>query len=358
MMKYVQSKKNVLLTNCDNFGTINPHSEKEKNMVSFEPKKLALIRILQILEQYTDSDHPLKHDEIVKKLENEYGITVERKAIGRNIALLQDAGYDIETTKKGSYLNSRLFEDSELRLLSDSVLASRHITAKHSKELIEKIASLSNKYFKSHIKNVYSVNDWNKSENVALFYNIEIIDEAITKKCKIQFDYNKYGIDKKLHRAKWHIVSPYQMILHNQRYFLMAYQEKWQHVNYYRLDRITNIALIDDVATDIRTVDGFQNGIDYKRFSSYLPYMFSDEPKTISFSIDGEWMIDQIIDWFGFDFKTENKDGKIIVTVKASPSAMKYWAMQYLNNVEILSPTSLREQIVTNLNSAVKKYSI
>ena len=138
-------------------------------MDSFEPKKLALIRILQILERYTDCDHPLKHEEIVKKLENDYSITVERKAIGRNISLLQEAGYDIETTKKGSYLNSRLFEDSELRLLSDSVLASQHITASHSKDLIEKIASLSNKYFKSHIKNVYSVNDWNKSENVACF---------------------------------------------------------------------------------------------------------------------------------------------------------------------------------------------
>ena len=28
-------------------------------MDSFEPKKLALIRILQILEHYTDGDHPL-----------------------------------------------------------------------------------------------------------------------------------------------------------------------------------------------------------------------------------------------------------------------------------------------------------
>ncbi len=326
-------------------------------MQSFEPKKLALIRILQILEAYTDSAHPLTHDEIVKKLDFLYNITVERKAVGRNIALLQEAGYDIETTNKGSYLNSRLFEDSELRLLSDSVLASQHITAKHSKELIEKIASLSNRYFKSHIKNVYSVNDWNKSENIALFYNIEIIDEAITKKCKIQFDYNKYGMDKKLHLSKWHIVSPYQMILHNQRYFLMAFQEKWKHVNYYRLDRITNIALIDDIATDIRTVDGFENGIDYKRFSSSLPYMFSDEPKQITFAIDGEWMIDQIVDWFGFNFRTENKDNKIIVTVKASPYAMEYWAMQYLNNVEIISPLSLREQIAKNLHDAVNKYS-
>lgn len=141
------------------------------------------------------------------------------------------------------------------------------------------------------IKNVYSVNDWNKSENVALFYNIEIIDEAITRNRKIKFDYNKYGLDKKLHRSARHIASPYQMILHNQRYFLMAYQEKWQHISYFRLDRITNIELLEDVATDLRSIDGYKNGIDYKRFSSALPYMFSDEPEQITFAIDDEWMI-------------------------------------------------------------------
>lgn len=345
------------MTNCDKIGIITPYLDKETDMDSFEPKKLALLRILQILERYTDCDHPLKHDEIVKKLENNYSITVERKAIGRNISLLQEAGYDIETTKKGSYLASRLFEDSELRLLSDSVLASQHITAKHSKELIEKIATLSNKYFKSHIKNVYSVNDWNKSENVALFYNIEIIDEAITNNRKIKFEYNKYGFDKKLHRSARHIASPYQMILHNQRYFLMAYQEKWQHMRYFRLDRITNIELLQEPATDLRSIDGYKNGIDYKRFSSALPYMFSDEPEQITFLINGEWMIDQIVDWFGFDFKIAEQDDKIYVTVKASPDAMEYWAMQYLNNVEILSPMSLRERIAKNVNAANNKYN-
>ena len=327
-------------------------------MDSFEPKKLALIRILHILELYTDCDHPLKHDEIVKKLEQNYNITIERKAIGRNISLLQEAGYDIETTKKGSYLNSRKFEDSELRLLADSVLSSRHITAKHSKELIEKLAALSNKYFKSHIKNVYSVNDWNKSENFSLFYNIDIIDEAISNNRKIRFEYNKYGLDKKLHRSAIHTVSPYQMILHNQRYFLMGYQEKWQHMQYFRIDRITNITLSDEPATALRSLKGYKNGIDYKRFSSALPYMFSDEPEQITFSINGEWMIDQIVDWFGFDFRTEQKDDRIIVTVKASPNAMEYWAMQYLNNVEILSPMSLRERIVRNVKAAGEKYNI
>lgn len=326
-------------------------------MDSFEPKKLALLRILQILERFTDCDHPLKYDEIVKKLENDFGIIVERKAIGRNISLLQEAGYDIETTKKGTYLASRLFDDSELRLLSDSVLASRHITSKHSKELIEKLASLSNKYFRSHIKNVYSVNDWNKSENVALFCNIEVIDEAIGKCRQINFTYNKYGADKKLHTTAHHTVSPYQMILHNQHYFLMAHNEKWKYVTYYRVDKITDIKITDSYATDIHTIERYKHGIDYRRFSSSLPYMFSDEPKQISFTISGQWMIDQIVDWFGYDFKVTQKDGVYTVTLKASPDAMEYWAMQYLNNVEILLPISLRSKIAENVKAANKKYN-
>lgn len=345
------------MTNCDNFGIISSYSEKGQNMDSLEPKKLALIRILQILEHYTDCDHPLKHDEIVKKLETDYGVVVERKAIGRNISLLQEAGYAIETTKKGSYLASRLFEDSELRLLSDSVLASKHITAKHSKELIEKLASLSNKYFKSHIKNVYSVNDWNKSENVALFYNIEIIDEAITKNLQIKFTYNKYGADKKLHRSATHITSPYQMILHNQHYFLMAHNEKWQYVTYYRVDKITDIELLDSSATDIRTIERYKNGIDYKRFSSALPYMFSDEPEQVTFTFTKEWLIDHIVDWFGYNFNVEKKDDKFYITLKVSLDAMEYWAMQYLNNVEIISPVTLRERIAENVKAANRKYN-
>ena len=38
-------------------------------MQSLEPKKLALIRILQILEKHSDYAHPLTHDKIVKILQ-------------------------------------------------------------------------------------------------------------------------------------------------------------------------------------------------------------------------------------------------------------------------------------------------
>ena len=326
-------------------------------MESFEPKKLALIRVLQILKKHSDSEHPIKHEKIVELLESEYGLSIERKAIGRNISLLNEAGYDIETTKKGSYLAERKFDNSEIKLLIDSVLSSRHITLKQSKDLIEKLCEESNKYFKKHVKNIYSVGDWNKTENVAVFYNIEIIDESIEEDKQIKFDYNKYGYDKKMHKSATHKVSPYQMILHNGRYYLMGYNEKWKHIQYYRMDRITDIEMMKTVRTPLKSINGFENGIDYKRFSNSMPYMFFDEPQVITF-IANDWIIDQVIDWFGKGVQIEKReDGGFLVTIKASVNAMEYWAMQYMNAVEVLSPIELRERIRKNVQVANEKYN-
>ena len=45
-----------------------------------------------------------------------------------------------------------------------------------------------------------------------------------------------------------------------------------------------------------------------------------------------------------------------MITVNVSLDAMEYWAMQYLNNVEILSPGSLRKRIAKNVQKATEKY--
>lgn len=326
-------------------------------MGSFEPKKLALIRIWQILKENSDYDHPMTQEDIATKLENEYGIVIERKAISRNISLLKESGVEIESRRAGSYLDRRDFEDSELHMLIDGVLSSKHITARHSKDLIDRICSLSNKYFRSSVKHIHSVNDWSKTDNQALFYNIELIDAAIEEGKQIHYDYNKYGIDKKLHKTSQQYVSPYLMILHNQRYYLMAYSEYWHNIVFHRLDRITNMTIIDRKATPIKNVPGYENGINYKELSSTMPYMYSDQPEHIDFIAD-EGIIDQIVDWFGNDVRImkSNDEGKVRVSVKASPTAMEFWAMQYINHVEILSPEPLRIRMREVLNNGLKKY--
>ena len=48
----------------------------------------------------------------------------------------------------------REFTDSELRLLIDSVLFSNHIPYKQDKELVDKLASLSNIYFKKRVNHI------------------------------------------------------------------------------------------------------------------------------------------------------------------------------------------------------------
>lgn len=321
-----------------------------------ESKKLALIRIAQILHDYSDERHPLSQEEIVRLLERDYNLTVERKAVGRNLALLKEADLDIISTPRGCYLERRQFEDSELKLLIDGVLCSKHITAAHSKQLIEKLAKQSNIYFKKHIKNVYSVNERNKTDNKELFLNIELADEAIERGRQITFTYNKYSADKKLHKSASHTASPYQMILHNQHYYLMALNEKWRNMGYYRMDKITGMAVTDTPLTPLKSVDGFTDGISYKDLSSAMPYMFTDKPEHIEMLIDGG-ILDQVIDWFGYDIAIEQSGERYKVTLKASPSAMEFWALQYVKYAEITFPSSLRERIVQTLKGGVQKYN-
>lgn len=329
-----------------------------------EGKKLALLRVMQILEKYSDGDHPLTHEDIAEYLYKDFDIEADRKFVAKQLTLLHEA-YDvlnspiviISDKRKGTYIEQRTFEDSELRLLIDGVLSSRHITAKHSKDLIEKLCRQANQYFRPRVKNICSVNDWNKTENVSVFLNVELIDEAIENGKQIRFVYNKYGADKKLHQTSHPRVSPYQLILHNQHYYLMARHERFEKVNFYRLDRCTDMEIVDKPLTDIHSVEGYQSGIDYKKISSGRPYMFSDKMEYVEFLTD-EGTLDQVVDWFGTGVKIENEGDRYKVSLLASPSAMEYWALQYVKSVEIISPKSLRERIQKTLMEGVKQYGM
>ena len=326
-------------------------------MNDLEPKRMALLRVPEILQKYSDENHPLTQEEILTRLDRDYGIVLERKAVGRILSLLKEADYEIVSTGAGCYLAGRTFEDSEVHLLIDGVLASKHINPTHSKELIEKLASFASPSFRKNVKNVYTVNEWDKTENPALFYTIEVIDEAIEAGRRIEYDYNKYGADKKLHVSSHQRGTPYLLILHNQRYYLMSLNEKFKTVFYCRVDHITGIRMTDEPATPIRTIPGYENGIDFKRFSSAMPYMFADPPERIDF-LAADWVIDQVIDWFGKEIRITPTDNEKLfrVSVLSSPNAMELWALQYASAVEVISPLPLREKIKNRFADTGEKY--
>lgn len=325
-------------------------------MDNLEPKKLALLRILQILEDETDKEHPYTQAQIIKRLSEKYDITVERKAVGRNLSLLKEAGFGIENTKAGSFFDDRTFEQSELRLLVDSILCSRYINKKHSEDLIEKIVALGGKNFKSHVKHIYSVGKWSKSDNIEFFYNIEIADEAIETAKQITFHYNKFDETARLKKTYCQIVSPYQMILHNQRYYLMAYNEYWKNMAFYRMDKITDVEILDKPQTPIRSVPGYKNGIDYKDLATSRPYLYADKAEKIVVACD-KALMDDVVDWFGNGVSVrKGNEGQIVVTLYASKDAMLYWALQYGRRAKVLEPADLVQKIKQTLEDVLKSY--
>ena len=58
-----------------------------------------ILHILHILEQYTDRNHMLSKEEILKELQEDEFITLEEKAFYRKIEELRELGYDVRSTK-------------------------------------------------------------------------------------------------------------------------------------------------------------------------------------------------------------------------------------------------------------------
>lgn len=241
-------------------------------MYTKQPKKLLIFNILDILRRYSDEDHRLSQKEIADILKTEYNMTVDRKAIRRNILNLIDCGYNIEYSEsirmvpnprtgepEESYLWSdfyleREFTDGELRLMIDSLLFSKHVPYSQCKELVEKLEGLSNVYFRSRVKHIVRMPE-DKTDNKQLFLNIELLDEAISRKRKVSFRYLEYDTDKKMHIKKRpdgteriYIVSPYQMAAKEGKYYLICNYDKYDDISNYRLDRITQLKILDEPA--------------------------------------------------------------------------------------------------------------
>ncbi len=91
-----------------------------------------------------------------------------------------------------------------------------------------------------------------------------------------------------------------------------------------------------------------------------------EENKTLVFIIAEELLrkdyltfedvVDQIIDWFGKNVEFRHENDRLVATVKSSPRAMLYWAVQYADCVEIISPLRLRGEVVNYLKMGLKNY--
>ncbi len=324
------------------------------------PKKMMNMHILDILKRRTDSDHKLLISEIVEILSKDYFMECDRKAVSRNLTNLLEAGYNIENDRGWYFIHD--FDNSELRLLIDGLLFSKHVPYNQCKELVEKLKGLSNEYFETRVKHISSLQD-DLPENKQLFYTIEILDEAISTGRQVHFEYNSFGTDKKLHprrndsgAIRNYIINPYQIVAANGRYYLICNYDKYDKVSNYRLDLITDIELLETPVKPMQQVKGLENGLDLPKHMAESIYMYSGKSVNAKFRAKNS-LINDIIDWFGKNVRfSDATDDTCTATVRVSEEAMVCWALQYGQHVEVLEPAELRERVKAAVADMMEKY--
>lgn len=311
-----------------------------------QDKKALNMLILEILEQYTDSDHPLTQMEIVDLLEKNYGVPCTRQTVKNNLMLLGEMGYEI-SMEGGICLMSRQFENAELRMLIDSVLFSRTLSGKQAKRLIEKLTGLGNKYFRAKVKHVCHLPKLIHSDNKQVLLNLDVLNDAVEQGRKVRFTYNSYGKDFQLHprRKKPYIVNPYQMVANQGRYYLLCSYDTSNRLSHYRLDYMTKLEMLDAKVKPMDQMEDFVQGYSLPKHMEEHIYMFSGSSVQVKMRVRAVNM-DALIDWFGKGFRIVQEDAaRRIVSVVCNEMAMKYWALQYGEYVEVLEPKSLRDEI-------------
>ena len=320
-------------------------------------KKMLNMLILEILRKYSDEYHSLTQQDIIRLLDKNYGMVCDRRSVKSNILSLKEMGYDI-SMEQGYRLLSREFDDSELRILIDSVLFSKSISTRQAKDLIGKIRELASNYFNAKVSHVSNLPELNRTINKQAMYSLDAINDAIAEKKKICFIYNEIGTDLKLHpkREEPYKVNPYQIVANNGRFYLIANYDKYDNIAHFRVDKMTNVRILDEKTKPMSKVKGLEKGLNLPKHMAEHIYMFSGESVPVKLKTT-EDMMSELVDWFGRDFRILEKSGEnIIVRITCNENAMRYWLLQYGPYVEVIEPTSLRKQIISDIEKMRTKY--
>lgn len=305
------------------------------------------ICLLQVLKDYSDANHILPMRELTSKLAALYDISVDRRTVYSAVELLIHLGYDISDYKDngiGYYLRTRVLELSEVRMLMDAVYSFPYLPPKQTEYLIEKLQGLLSVHERKQYRHLTAVGRERKTTNEEVFLNIELLDEAIAKHKKVAFLYLEYGFDKELHprKASKYVVSPYGMVCENERYYLINIKDGFQTPSLYRIDLMRELEIMDapiSISSKNAHLDSVRR----------VTYAYVGEQERIKLRCD-HIALDHVLDHFGTNIKIQEQDGgSFIAEFMASPNGVRYWALQYLQYVEVLAPQHLRKEVIAIL---------
>lgn len=309
-------------------------------------RKVKLLKLLELLRQNTDEEHPLSTAQIVATL-SEMGIPCDRRTISQDIVALNDLGYEIMSVMKGHdkcyYVEDRSFSIPELKILIDAVHASSFITEKKSEELIDKISALAGTHRAEVLKRNMVCFNTRKHSNERVFYNVDVLEEAILTNQKVIFLY--YDLNEKhekVYRRDGHhyVVEPIALVFNEDNYYLMVYSSRHDNTGTYRIDRMESVEILDEPisgkAISLRSTIADHTEQTFKMFGGPVENIVLQFPPKL---------IGPVYDKFGEDTQMMRSGENIIATVKVQISPTFHgWVHQFGGELKVLAPNISTEE--------------
>jgi len=322
-------------------------------------QKLKIMYIADILRNETDEEHPITTKELIEKLDA-MGISAERKSIYDDISQLIDYGMDIvilEGRPGGYYLASREFELAELKLLVDTVQASRFITQKKSRELITKLETLTNKANAKRLQRDVYVADRNKTENEGIYYAVDMLHEAINMNKQISFHYFEWNTKKEqvLRRdGKVYTVSPWFMTWENENYYLIAFDEESDDMKHYRVDKMLHLSIVERKRMGRWKAEKY----DIAAYSKHVFGMYAGDETTVNLVCENS-LAGVCIDRLGRDVAMRAEDEthiRVRTNVSVSPQFFA-WVSGFGGKMVIATPENVREDYIQWTKDILNAYN-
>ncbi len=311
-------------------------------MARSENQKLKLLVLLRFLEEKSDEDHPVRLRDLLEELEK-HDIRAERKSIYSDLEALREAGYEILQENGAYWLSGRRFELAELKLLVDSVQASRFITRKKSGELISKLESLTSVGEARQLQRQVYVLNRVKTMNESIYYNVDGIHAAIARGRQIRFRYFDYDVRKeKVYRRGGgdYQVSPFALTWAEENYYLVAYSAEAGQLRHYRVDRMSDLRETEEPSEGAETF----RAEEIARYTTRVFGMFRGKEQQLRLRFHRH-LAGAVLDRFGRDIiLVPDGEEHFTFTVLVAVSPQFYgWLCGFGGEAAIVSPPEAAE---------------
>ena len=322
-------------------------------------QKLKLYRLALIMTELTDDEHMITMPEIQKELAK-YEITADRKSLYDDLEALQILGIEVKGEKVGRkfyyHVSNKQFEIAELKLLVDAIQSSKFITAKKSKELIDKLNTFASKYEADQLNRQVVVQGRVKTMNESIYYFVDDVHRAIAENKQISFEYMKWDVDKTMvpRREDPYVVSPWALTWDDENYYLIAYDEEAGCIKHFRVDKLKSIRILKDKRIG---KDKFKE-LDLAKYSKMSFGMYHGDQTKVKIAFQKE-LVGVFLDRFGRDIPIHPSDKKdwyeTYVDVAVSDQFLG-WVFALGSDVKILGPERVVKLFKSELQERIRKY--